>query len=133
MIKVAGMWELGWNTPIKEYDLWRFPMRDFGVDEWYMSPISGINKGNITEISTVRECIDINPDFIPVFVDENGSEDLVDFQHPKNALYILGKANGTTMTESDVSVKIEIKEGKGLLWPHQAICIVLYDRVKKWQ
>lgn len=133
MIKVAGIWELGWNTPIMEYDLWHFPMRDFKVDEWYMSPISGINKGKITEIATIRESIDLNPDFTPIFVDENGSEDLADFKHPENALYILGKAGGSPMIKTDMSVKIETKEGKGLLWPHQAICIVLHDRLKKWQ
>lgn len=134
MIKVAGVWELGWNTPIMEYDLWKFPMRDFGVDEWYMAPISGIQKGNITEVAFIKDAIHLNPDFTPVCIDENGTTDLEEFTHPENALYLLGKAGGSPNADSGFSVRIPTKENKGLLWPHQAICIVLYDRLKKsWQ
>jgi hypothetical protein len=50
MVVVAGMWELGWNTPIKEIDLWRYPLKDFGVDRFYMTPISGIESKKVIEL-----------------------------------------------------------------------------------
>ena len=97
-IKVSGTWELAWNTPIKEYDLWHFPMRDFGVEEWCMSPISGIKKSNITETETINDFIADNLDYTVVHIDEDGDIDLEDFEHPEKALYVLGKAGGSSKT-----------------------------------
>ena len=133
MVKVAGIWERTWNAPITEYNIWRTPMQEFDVEEWYMAPISGISRASITEIPHIRDCINLNPDFTPIFLDENGDEDLTDFQHPENALYILGKTGGAPKTDSDLSVKVETPTKMGKLWAHQVICIVLYDRMKKWQ
>ncbi len=136
MIKVAGVWELGWNTPFMEYELWRMLMREFQLDEWYMTPVTGIDKGRdrVTETRHIRDCISLNPDFTPIFVDEDGDENLSDFIHPENALYILGKVGGSPKTKSDLSLRVETPAGKGLLWPHQILSIILYDRMKKsWQ
>jgi hypothetical protein len=137
MIKVAGVWELGWNTPIKEIELWEYPLRDFGVDELHMSPVSGISSLFVHEHSNLGPWIDqerVNGNTI-VFVDENGVTDLDDFEHPENAVYVLGKASLSAMVayglEQDLSVKIKTKMNAGLLWPHQAITIVLNDRFKK--
>lgn len=133
MIKVAGVWELGWNTPIIEFDLWNFPLRDFGVDEFIMTPISGINK-KVTEFNNIQEVIDNNNDLTTVFIEEYGETDLKDFEHPQNALYVLGKAGYSPLKalNGQISVKIPTICNKGLLWPHQAICIVLNDRVSKY-
>lgn len=137
-IKVAGMWELGYCAPLTEFDLWAFPLRDFGVAEWIMAPVSGIGK-RVTEVEQISEAFDANPELTVVFVDEKGETPLQDFQHPEDALYVLGRASFSPLlslghTVKHVSVKIETKEGKGLLWPHQAIAVVLYDRAKKsWQ
>lgn len=128
-VKVAGCWELGWLAPITEYDLWNFPLRDFGVDEWYMTPFSGIGR-KVTEIRDIREAVGLNPDLTPVYVDERGSAPLSDFTHPENALYILGKA-GFSPIRDGLSVRVETASNSGLLWPHQAIGIVLYDRIVK--
>ena len=132
MIKVVGCWELGWSTPIMEFDLWTYPLRDFSVDEHIMTPVSGIDS-NVTEVKSIQEAIDDNPGLIPVYVDEDGDTPLTEFEHPENALYIFGKANYSpfaTVGKKGVSVRIETKE-HGLLWPHQAACIVLYDRFLK--
>lgn len=51
IVKVAGIWELGWNTPIKEIELWEYPLRDFGVDAFYMTPITGIQSQFVQEAS----------------------------------------------------------------------------------
>ena len=132
MIKVVGCWELGWSTPIMEFDLWTYPMRDFGVDELIMTPVSGID-ARVTEFKTVNEAITANPNLTPVYIDEDAKQGLVDFRHPHDALYILGKANYSpyaAVGKKGVSVRVETKE-HGLLWPHQAACIVLYDRYAK--
>lgn len=132
MIKVVGLWELGWNTPIMEYELWVHLLKDFGVDEWVMSPVSGINKPNITEVPDIMEFI--NDEVSVVFVEEEGETDLADFIHPTNATYVLGKSGFSawkSLGKKGISVRISTPTRMGGLWAHQAIAIVLYDRVMK--
>lgn len=132
MIVVAGIWELGWNTPIKEWDLWYHPMRDFGVDEIAMTPISGINKKGIREFGSVEEMIQHYQ--LPVIMcDEKGKTTLKEFEHPKDALYLFGKASYSPIgiVPEAKSLVIPTVQNKGLLWPHQAACIILYDRLLK--
>ena len=139
-IKVAGMWELGWCAPLTEFDLWAFPLRDFGVAEWIMAPVSGVQK-KVTEVERINDAIEANPELTLVFVDEKGETPLQEFEHPEDALYVLGRANFSPLANRRgvlqetgrkfVSVRIETAESKGLLWPHQAIAIVLYDRANK--
>ena len=81
----------------------------------------------VTEFPNIEEAINANPDLSCVYIDEKGNLPLHDFQHPKNALYIFGKA-GYSPWHGGVSVYIETE---GRLWPHQAACIVLYDRMMK--
>ena len=134
MIKVAGTWELGWNTPLFEYDLWNFPLRDFGVHEWYMAPVSGINKKKVTEVVDIQAAIDLNPNLTPVYVDEKGAESLKEFVHPEDVLYIFGKASYSPWVSHGMrgrSIQIATVEDKALLWPHQCACLVLYDRMVK--
>ena len=135
MIKVVGTWDFGWSTPIMEFDLWHFPLRDFGIDEWIMWPISGIDKrGKVIERSTLATVIEENPDLTPVYVDDYGETPLQSFVHPENVLYILGKASFSPFNANNkegISVKIETPGEKGGFWPHQAISIVLYDRFIK--
>lgn len=133
MIKVAGVWEHGWGLNAKiEYDIWHFALRTYAVDQWYMSPVMMPDKGRLlTQIDTVQDAIDQNPDFIPVFVDENGETDLLDFQHPENGLYIFGR-NGQSPWKDygrkGVSVKISVPVHDGLLWGHQCVPLVLQHR-----
>jgi len=135
------MWEFGYSAPLTEFDLWAFPLRDFGVDEWYMSPVSGIDKKQVTEAERIGDVLTVNPELTVVFVDEKGETPLSEFEHPEDALYVLGRANFSPLANRNgvfggvahkyVSVRIETVEGKGLLWPHQAIAIVLHDRASK--
>lgn len=140
MIRVAGIWELGWNTPIKEIELWEYPLRDFSVDEFFMCPISGIQSGSVKEVPQLDELIVKHRNLgIPiVFVDERGEQLLQEFKHPEDVLYIFGKASLNPLVAygqpGDKSVRIETIQNKGLLWPHQAAGILLYDRlVKSWR
>ncbi len=135
MVKVLGCWELGWSTPIMEFDLWHFPLRDFEVDELIMTPISGISQ-KVTEYATIEDAINANKNLTPVFLDEDGEVELDVFIHPVDVLYIFGKASYSPFSaraKQGQSVKIETAQGKGMLWPHQAASIVLRDRHMKWR
>lgn len=139
-VHIASIWELGWNTPLKEAELWQFPLQDFGVDTFYMSPVSGIFSTATTQII---ERPDIEEIIIThrlagntiVFVDEGGDTELSDFQHPTNVLYVFGKTSLSPMIAykqpGDMSLFIKTKQDLGLLWSHQAATLVLYDRMKK--
>jgi tRNA(Leu) C34 or U34 (ribose-2'-O)-methylase TrmL len=137
MVKVAGMWEQGWNTPFLEHDLWEYPLRDFGVGEHYMIPVTGILKP-VTEKHSIEEILEENKELTVVWVDEFGETSLKDFIHPENVLYFVGKTTSRPMVQhrkpDDLSVRIETKpdgSNQGMLWGHQAISIVLYDRLRK--
>jgi hypothetical protein len=138
MIKVAGIWEQGWNTPWVEHDQWIYPLQEFGVNGWYMSPITGILKSSfLNETNNVQEVIDLNPELTIVWVDEKASTPLTEFNHPENALYIAGRTSESILPmkrEGDLSVYVETLANGGGLWAPQAISIILYDRMKKsWQ
>ena len=135
MIHVAGIWELGWNTPIKEVELWQFMLRDFGVEEFHMAPVTGIKNMYLTkEWANIQEIIEHHrtEDFNIVFVDERAEVELQDFVHPEKVLYVCGRANFSPLLgfkqEGDQIVKIKTVLNRGLLWPHQAMAVVLYDR-----
>lgn len=133
MVVVGAEWEFGWNTPIKEYDLWHFPMREFGVDEIAFSPVSGINKKGIREFRSIEEMIDFYN--IPVVLGhENGNTNLVDFKHPEDALYLFGRTSRDLFPAYGhiyPSLRVETPVTKGMIWGHQAASIIMYDRFLK--
>lgn len=135
-VKMAGLWEFGWSTPIKEIELWQFPLRDFEVDGFYMAPISGIVSRHVEERGSMEEIIAEarSEGLTIVFVDEEGATPLKEFAHPQNVLYVFGKAGSSSIAlkeEQDLTVAIETPQSKGLLWPHQAATTILYDRYIK--
>jgi hypothetical protein len=135
-VAVAGIWELGWNTPIKEIDLWEYPLREYGVDKLYMTPISGIDNNAVIEKASLEEILAEHRGWKVVFCDERAKTTLKHFNHPKKALYVFGKANFSPFLSlkrpQDLAVKIESSAPEGgMLWPHQAAAIILYDRLLK--
>lgn len=137
MIEVAGIWELGWNTPIVEHDIWAYPLRDFGVDAWHMCPVSGIRSEHVIEHPDLGELIENkrNAGKQIVFVDEGGDTDLEDFQHPVDPLYVFGKASMSPLRaykkEGDLSIRITTPNNLATMWPHQTAVMVLYDLNRK--
>jgi hypothetical protein len=137
MIAVAGFWELGYNVPIIEADLWNFPLLDFGVDEWNMSPITGIAGFTVKEWADAEQMLDtMRFEYTLVFVTEKGEEELSSFTHPENACYVFGKATFSPFLgmkkENDLSVRLDTLNNKGLLWPHQCLVSVLHHRRSQW-
>jgi hypothetical protein len=150
IIKLAGCWDV-WQDADREYLAhWRFMVKHFGVDSLYMTPVTGIEQRPradnsdipLHELPTLADVIKKNPNLTPVIVDENGATPLAEFEHPKNALYLFGKVGYSpleSLPQCKVSVRIpswatDPKSSLGLLHPHQAAAIVLYDRrIKSWQ
>lgn len=140
MVKVAGLWELGYNTPLLELDLWQYPLREFGVGTLIMSPVTGLRAGMLQEWHELGEALaqERSEGNTVVFVDECGDTPMPEFDHPENVVYVFGKASKSAMAayrqEGDLSVVIPTPGETGMLWPHQAAMIVLYDRtVKSWR
>lgn len=134
MIKIAGIWEIGWTTPIMEMDLWRFMIAEFNVDEFIMSPISGIANNLVKEVVSLDQAIHDNPHLNVVHVTADADVDLTDFAHPLDALYLFGTANHDTVSCMEVghqAVRIPTLTNQGGFWPHQAAAIILYDRYLK--
>ena len=134
-VRVAGIWEQGWNTPILEVDIWEMVVREFGVERFYMTPVSGIVHPTVIERPSIINILEENKDYQAVFVDENATVDLQEFEHPENAIYIFGRVDHSGVLiykrEYDLSVKFTTPKNTGLLWPHQALSILLYDRFLK--
>ncbi len=139
-VAVAGLWELGHNVPLQEAHLWGTMLRDFEVEAWHMSPVTGIAERRVEEwpepermIEALREQYDL------VFVTEDSSvPELQHFEHPENSCYVFGKANYSPFIalrqhETDLALHIHTPAGKGLLWPHQCAVAVLWHRGLQWQ
>jgi hypothetical protein len=135
-VHLAGMWEIGWNTPIKEMDLWEMVVRDFEVDKFYMAPVSGISNPYVTERAFMENILEENDDLTFVFVDEKAKTELRDFLHPENVLYVFGRVGDGALylkRDQDLFVRITTPANLALLWPHQIATLLLYDRMLKWQ
>jgi hypothetical protein len=135
IVKFLSSWELAWNVPLKEMDLWEFPLREFDVNGLIMFPVTGIQNNFVAEYHNFEDAVAANPNLVKVFVDENGEENLRDFVHPENALYIIGKTSLSLETAyrqpGDKSITISTKNSTGLFWGHQVASIIMYDRNNK--
>lgn len=130
MIEVAGLWELGWSAPMTEAIQWEYAMREFGIERLNMTPISGVYKRWIHEYNHTEAILADRSHLTPVFVDENAETELSDFKHPENALYLFGKGTYSPFSSKaseHLSVKINSTQ-PGLMWPHQALAVVMYHR-----
>lgn len=148
MIKILGHWEIGYHAPITEQYYWGLPIRDFGIVDWNMVPISGVRCAerqiNLTEWKSYEEFFNKHPDLPRVFVEPRTKHQnpdttwLHEYKHPESCVYVFGSAhfNPTLQfyREQDDIISIKTKQDKGVLWADQAMCIVLYEREKeKWQ
>lgn len=153
MLKIAGVWDV-WDNSAREFEVhWRHMLKHFGVDVFYMTPITGVasvisrsldsTECRFAECLSIQYLIDKNPKLTPVIVDERGDILLNDFEHPKNVLYVFGKVGWSPLdhlkNEGYPSIRIpswskDPNLSLGMLHPHQAASIVLYDnRMKSWQ
>ncbi len=147
MIAVIGHWEWRDMVPLTEAPLWNLPLRDFGVTDWRMIPVSGIRnsepKVTLREFSEYADALQASPlrYATRVFIEPRTPHQnpdttwLHDFKHPDDCVYVFGSAhyNPTLFhrREGDPVVTIETQQNKGVLWAHQAAIVTLYDRLVK--
>lgn len=135
MIVVAGLWELSWDTPMTEMRHWETTIRDFEVDNFYMSPVTGIKNKWVVEKHNIDEVLELYPSLPKIYITETGDIPLSEFEHPKDALYIFGKGNYSPFNnlskKGDYSVRIEIPAKKDLLLATNCATVILYDRFIK--
>jgi len=132
MIVLAGYWDLGYSSPLREAERWSFMLKDFGVTQWHMIPISGIKHSPLVELAEIQEVFDAYPNYPAVFMDEKASNLLTTFIHPTNAIYIFGKSGYSPLAHKrtqDFTLKINTPASVGGLWGDQAASLVLYDRL----
>ena len=129
MIEIAASWELAWSSPLTEANLWEMPMSEFGVERLNVTPVSGIRKRWVHEYPTMTDLLNDRP-LTPVFIDEVGKTELRDFEHPEDALYVFGRYSySPAFNEGRGELTVRIDSAKpGMMWPHQALTVVLYDR-----
>jgi len=147
MIKIAGHWEIGYNSPIIEAYQWGYPINEWGVDQWLMCPVSGINNKytkrgiELKEFDHYENMLGSCPELTRVFIEPRTKHQnpdtiwLDDFDHPEDVIYVFGSAqyNPTLKhkREQDVVVSIKTKQDTGGLWPSQCLCLVLDDIRRK--
>ena len=136
-VAVAGTWERGYIAPLNEADLWKFPLRDFGVDLWTMAPVSGINVDGLREFPTMETAVEsLRGRYHIVFVQEDAGTELAEFEHPESAAYVFGRVGYSPAADvgtiGDFQIRIQTPAGLGLLWPHQVAAVVLYHRSTQW-
>lgn len=152
IVKMAGCWDV-WENAEQEYLIhWRFLTKHFGVDTLYMTPVTGLaeklkssldyTESTFIELPSLEDVIKANPELTPVIVDENGVTELSSFVHPDKVLYLFGRVGYSpleSLKKQSVSVRIpswskKPNVSRGLLHPHQAATVVLYDKMTKlWQ
>ena len=149
MVHVLGHWELNYHAPVTEQFYYSFMLRDFGVKNWHMIPLSGIrnNEENhvlLLEWASYDEFFKAFPDLPRVFLEPRTERFnpettwLHEFEHPEDCVYITGSAHYTPSIahkrEEDTVVSVKTAIDNGVLWGEQALAITLYDRmVKSWQ
>jgi len=142
MVSIAGVWEHGWNVPIIEVNQWQMLLREFGIKEFLMTPISGVKSKwiSLIEFENENDLLKYEKDKIKIFVDDRGEAELSTFLHPKNALYIFGRSGMDIFShkkKEDLSLRINTPKNTALLFGVEACAIVLYDRFIKgetlWQ
>jgi hypothetical protein len=134
--EVIAHWEIGWDTPWQEYSWWKHPLQEFGVNEFHMIPRTGIQRPGVIEFNHLQEAYDKFPAHTVVFVDESADDELQNFVHPENALYVIGKTSYSPYVnrgniQNYKCVKIPSIANDGGFWGNQAISIILYDRYLK--
>jgi hypothetical protein len=144
MAAVLAHWEWRDMVPMTEAPMWNLPLRDFGIVDWRMIPVSGIRNGErkvtLLEFPTYGAALEVCT-LQRVFIEPRSPHEvpetmwLHDFEHPEECIYIFGSAhyNPAVMHRrpGDDVVSIKTVQDKGVLWSHQAAVITLYDRTQR--
>lgn len=147
-VTVAGHWEQGYLAPLTEAPMWAWPLRDFGISDWRMWPVSGIEcpdrAVSLTEAADLRALLSGCPDAPRVFIEPRNqmfaatmsSDWMHEFEHPRSAIYVFGSAHFNPVAtdlyrpDQDSVVSIKTTRDNGVLFAHQALVVTLVSREK---
>ena len=114
------------------YQYWDYTCRGFGMEPSDFAFIDLEGSLSILKIpNPVFEKLDEALGLYegtPVYIHGEGAEDLSQFTHPKDAIYIVGP-NYENFNFPDNSLSVSIPNAWDDLWSHVALGIVLYDRL----
>lgn len=105
-VTVVGMWEHGWLDPKIELFMFRQLCAAYDVDRLVMVPQMLSDRTSVDQYDTIEEALDTCEGTI-VYLEPEGEEMLHDFKHPKDAVYILGKAMISNKHREGVKVRID--------------------------
>ena len=141
MIIIAGKWDTGWFSPLREFKMWETIMRPYNLDKLVMTPITGIKTFNITleEYESLDDILNQYSSFKKVFFECPQAVgtflELKDYVHPDgDVIYIFGNSasgNASYITEDDDVVGITTPIDLTIMWAINIISMVLYDKESK--
>ena len=116
MTKLVAYKEKTWLNPNAERQMWGHLARSYGLDWVLISDDS--------EVPTDQSSL--------IIIDEDGDESLEDFEHPLDAIYLIGKTHQklTELFKNITSVRIDTPN-KVCLFGISAASILLEDRRRK--
>lgn len=137
MITVLGMWESDWMEAERtERRLWKQTVQAFAVDEWAMCGVKGGPFTSPLQFEDSDSLISAYPGPKVFLISPHSLEggiNLVDYQHPDNAIYVFGNSYHDLIkyvTPGDDVVSIYTPT-KATMFGHVALSAVLYDRLAK--
>lgn len=123
------MWEKGWLTPKTELFMWRQLCAAFQVDQLFMVPKLLRERTSVTQFDTMDDALAAACGET-IFLEPKEGDDMATFEHPENAVYVLGNAwMGNAQREGR---KVRIVTQKPVdMFAINAASIALYDRSVK--
>ena len=116
------------------YQYWDYTCRGFGMEpsDFVFVDLDGtlpiLSPPNMI-FSELSEALNMFKESSPVYIHATGKYTLPEFDHPLNAVYVVGpNYEGFTFPDTDMSVSIPAWDD---LWGYVALGIVLYDRTLK--
>jgi hypothetical protein len=137
MVGVAAFWpDALWISahpggPKRWLSEYIFAMQGFGADTLHMIACPPIDHGydiGYCEHPAIEDAIEMHPGATVVVLDPEAPVALKDYTHPEEALYIVGNDYGGVPELACPVDRVRIEGQSPILWSHNCISIVLYDR-----
>lgn len=114
------------------FQYWDYTCRGFGMEPSNFAFVD--LEGTLALLSppnpvfqTLAEALELFSEYEPVYIHDQGKAVLGKFDHPENAVYIVGPNYDNFSYPSDAE-SVRIATAWEDLWSHVALGIVLYDR-----
>lgn len=126
MTTIVGFWEYGWLDPKIELFMFRQLCAAYNVDRLIMIPTMLSKRTSVDQYDTIEEALATCEGEV-VLLEPTGDVNLDEFNHPKDAVYIFGKAMISNKNQQGVKVRINTP-AKTDMFAVNAAAIVLESR-----